>query len=310
MARRPAGRQQDIGARPPILMQAAAGARRAACCYVGPVPSSPAAPHPSPSAGTTRGRSARPARGALLARVRRLAVRVGLWLLFLSVAEVLWVRFLPPLGTVTMAERSLAALFAGRSPALERRWVGRAAISDDLVRAVLAGEDAGFYHHHGFDLHEIREAWRDNHRPRNLRAGRIRGASTLTQQTARNLFLWQQRSWLRKGLEAWFTVLLELLLPKDRILVLYLNVAEWGDRVFGVEAAARHSFGVAARAVSREQAAALAASLPFPRRYPPESQARPKLHRQALILSRMDGIRPGERQAQGAAHRVPVEPAD
>jgi len=138
-----------------------------------------------------------------------------------------------------------------------------ARISNHLKRALVAAEDARFLDHEGFDWEAIQKAM-----AKNERRGRIvAGASTISQQLAKNLFLSGSRSWLRKGQEALITWMLETTMPKRRILELYLNFAEWGEGVFGAEAAARHHFGVSAGALGAEQAAWLAAILPSPRRY-------------------------------------------
>ena len=134
----------------------------------------------------------------------------------------------------------------------------------DLRRADLAAEDDRFYLHWGFDLEEIGNAIE-----RAQSGGRLRGASTITQQVAKNLFLWEGRSYIRKGYEAYLTLVLELCLSKDRILDLYLNLAEWGDGVFGAEAAAKRHFGKSARNLSHEESARLAAVLPSPIRWSP-----------------------------------------
>ena len=126
--------------------------------------------------------------------------------------------------------------------------------------AAIAAEDQRFPQHRGFDLNEMRRAWEAS---RN--GGRLRGASTISQQTAKNLFLWTGRSWMRKGLEAWFTLLIEALWPKQRILEVYLNIVEWDHGVFGLEAASQHYFGVSADQLSGVQASRLAAILPNPR---------------------------------------------
>lgn len=135
--------------------------------------------------------------------------------------------------------------------------------------AVIAAEDQGFARHRGFDVAAIREAVDYN---REHAGKRMRGGSTLSQQTAKNVFLWQERTWLRKGLEAWFTLLIEAIWGKRRILEMYLNCAEMGRGIFGIEAAAQHYFGKPAGALSREEAALIAAALPGPRTY---SVARP-----------------------------------
>ena len=149
------------------------------------------------------------------------------------------------------------------SARIERRWVPYERVSVHLKRAVVAAEDAKFLDHEGFDWQAIQKALE-----RNEKRGRIvGGASTISQQLAKNMFLSGERSWLRKGQEAMITWMMERILSKRRILELYLNFAEWGDGIFGAEAAARHHFGVPASALSREQAAWLAVILPSPRRY-------------------------------------------
>lgn len=184
-----------------------------------------------------------------------------------SVAVVVVLRWVPPPGSMLMVERKVQSWFNGQPIDLQRDWRSWDSISDNLKVAVIAGEDQKFAEHHGFDLPAIEQALAHNGRGKSLR-----GASTISQQTAKNLFLWSGRSWLRKGLEAWFTVLLETLWPKQRILEVYLNSAEWDDGVFGAQAAARHHFGVDAGRLSAQQAAQLAAVLPNPRQW---SAARP-----------------------------------
>jgi len=175
---------------------------------------------------------------------------------------VYWSRY-PPASTAFM-ERSLDALQAKDPRArLKHQWVPYERISVHLKRAVVAAEDARFLDHEGFDWEMIQKAM-----TRNEKKGRVvAGASTISQQLAKNLFLSGERSWLRKGQEAIITWMLEDMLSKRRILELYLNLAEWGDGVFGAEAAARQHFGVSAAALSPEQAAWLAVTLPSPRRY-------------------------------------------
>lgn len=144
---------------------------------------------------------------------------------------------------------------ARRLGGVQRIWTPLEQISPDLQRAVVAAEDANFCLHWGFDMAAIRDV---------IAEGGRRGGSTITQQTAKNAFLWQGRSWLRKALEAAITPVVEALWPKRRVLEVYLNVAEFGEGVFGAEAAARHYFGVSAAALSPAQAARLAAVLPSP----------------------------------------------
>jgi monofunctional biosynthetic peptidoglycan transglycosylase len=169
------------------------------------------------------------------------------------------------------------------SARLAHRWVPYGRISRQLKQAVVAAEDANFTSHSGFDWEAIRKA-----HERNVKEGAIvLGASTITQQLAKNLFLPESRVWWRKAQEAVITVMLEVVLTKRRILELYLNVAEWGDGVYGAEAAARYHYGVPASALSPEQAARLAAMLPSPRSYSPRSDTLYLRERTADILSHM-----------------------
>lgn len=168
-------------------------------------------------------------------------------------------RFIEAPGTVLMAERALAG------DPVTRRPVGLDQISPNLVRAVIAAEDARFCAHTGFDVEAIEEALAFNERAKAEGSSRRRGASTISQQTAKNLFLWPDRSWVRKGLEAYFTVLIELLWPKERIIEAYLNAVEWGGGAFGAEAAARVHFQKSAADLTAREAARLAAVLPNPR---------------------------------------------
>ena len=163
-------------------------------------------------------------------------------------------RFVPPPLTYLMVQRA----FEGRG--FSRDWVPLEEINPRLVRAVIAAEDARFCEHRGFDVEAIREALESNKR----QPARIRGGSTISQQTAKNVFLWPQRNWIRKGLEAYFTVLIEFGWGKRRIMEVYLNSIEWGPGVYGAEAAARNYFGVPAKDLTASQAARMAAVLPNP----------------------------------------------
>ncbi|HEX7887419.1 MAG TPA: monofunctional biosynthetic peptidoglycan transglycosylase [Phenylobacterium sp.] len=162
-------------------------------------------------------------------------------------------RFVPPPVTFLMIQR----LVEGHG--LERQWVPIDRISPALVRAVIAAEDARFCEHHGFDVAAIEKAMRAN-----AAGKRLRGGSTISQQTAKNVFLWPGRDWVRKGLEAWFTVLIEVGWGKERIMEVYLNSIEWGPGVYGAEAAAQKNFHVSAAKLTTAQAARLAAIVPKP----------------------------------------------
>jgi monofunctional biosynthetic peptidoglycan transglycosylase len=197
------------------------------------------------------------------------------WLVFtvlilavLPIIEVTAVRFFDPPITPLMLLRPLESRTDGR-PAPTRRymWLPLPQMPREFLKLVLVAEDQRFFSHHGFDWREIHAAQKHAERT----GQEPRGASTITMQCARSLFLWQGRSWLRKGLEAYYTFWMETLLPKRRILELYANVIEMGDGVYGIEAAARAHFGVSAHDLSREQCAALAAMLPNPRVWDPRS---------------------------------------
>nr|WP_298167406.1 monofunctional biosynthetic peptidoglycan transglycosylase [uncultured Pseudomonas sp.] len=187
-------------------------------------------------------------------------LKILLWLMAGSALLVLSLRWMPPPGTALMLERKIESWIDERPIDLQRSWRPWKELPDHLKVAVIAAEDQRFDKHWGFDIDSIRAALAHNQR-----GGSLRGASTLSQQVAKNLFLWSDRSWLRKGLETWFTALIELFWPKQRILEVYLNSVEWGDGVFGAEAAAQRHFGIGAPYLSRQQASLLAAVLPNPR---------------------------------------------
>ena len=222
----------------------------------------------------------------------RKARRVVLLLLLAGVAGpfvlVLPLNLVQPFTTMVMLRRAVQRTFDGKRPAYPRRdIVSRDEISLHLRRAVLASEDDRFYLHFGFDLKEIENALEKAKRGRKLR-----GASTITQQVAKNLFLWEGRSFVRKGYEAYLTLVLELCLSKERILDLYLNLAEWGDGVFGAEMAARTHFRKSARQLTREESARLAAILPAPQRWSPRGSIASR--RATTILARMQYPAPHE----------------
>ncbi|WP_457439541.1 monofunctional biosynthetic peptidoglycan transglycosylase [Pseudomonas sp. TE3786] len=218
-----------------------------------------------------------------------------LWFAIASVGLVLVFRWVPPPGTALMAERKIESWFDGKPIDLQRSWRPWNELSDDLKIAVIAGEDQKFAEHWGFDVDAIQAALEHNER-----GGNLRGASTISQQVAKNLFLWSGRSWLRKGLEAWFTTLLEVLWPKQRILEVYLNSVEWGEGVFGAEAAARKHFGVGAPYLSGRQASLLAAVLPNPLKW---SASRPT----AYINRRAAWIHQQMRQLGGSDYIVQMQ---
>jgi monofunctional biosynthetic peptidoglycan transglycosylase len=202
-------------------------------------------------------------------------------------AHVLWWKTHDPSSSAFMQARLEQLREKDRDAKLKHQWLRYESISPHLKRAVIAAEDAKFVGHEGFDWEAIQKALEKNERKGKV----VAGASTITQQLAKNLFLSGHRSWARKAQEAAITWMLESVMPKRRILELYLNVAEWGEGVFGAEAAARYHFGIPAQALNAYQAAWLAAILPSPLHYR-RGQSTPYLsERVSVILSRMPQAR-------------------
>ena len=201
---------------------------------------------------------------------------VGLWLL--AALALVTLRWVDPPTTAVQIERRVQAWMHHKPYHKRCTFVPLSQISPDLQHAVIAAEDARFYQHHGFDWHQMQLAADED-----MDGGRIRGASTLDQQLIKNLFFGTERSILRKGAEASLVPVAELVLGKQRILELYLNVVEWGPGSYGAEAASHAYYGAVARNIGRDQGARLAAILPDPRRRRPERMN----HYSALILERM-----------------------
>ncbi len=215
----------------------------------------------------------------------------------LSWAVVLLLRFVPPWTSAVMMERRLHAWVHGEADFhLRQHWVPWSRVAPSVPLAMVAAEDQKFPFHHGFDFASIQDAMDDADE-----GGRLRGASTISQQTAKNLFLWNGRSFVRKGLEAYFTVLIELSWPKRRILEVYMNIAELGDGIYGVGAASDRYFHVAPSRLSPAQAASLAAVLPSPRRFHVD---RPS----AYVLRRTQWIERQMRQLGGPGYLQASEP--
>src|SRR5688572_27057877 len=218
---------------------------------------------------------------SLPARFARWAVHTLLAAALASILAVAALRWLPlPVTAFMIGER----LAARASPPFEQRheWVPWPRISPHAAVAVIAAEDQKFLLHDGFDFEQIEKAMADAGRGK-----RLRGASTISQQVAKNLFLWPRQTWVRKGLEAWFTAWIELLWPKRRILEVYLNSAQFGRGIWGVEAASRAYFGKDAARLDRHEAALLAAVLPSPTRYRVVNTGPWVRQRQAWILAQM-----------------------
>ena len=218
-------------------------------------------------------------------RILKTAIKNGCILLVIILcvtsAQVLLFKYVNPPFTPLMLYR------LAHREGMNHRWKPLSWISPFLQQAVLASEDQRFKDHNGFDFNQINEALQDyaENKP-------LRGASTLSMQVARNLVLWQGRSWIRNALEPYYTVLIELIWNKQRILETYLNVAEWGKGIFGAEAAALHYFRCSSSALSREQAALLAAVLPNPRKWSPVRPSSYILRRKSFILGHMHQFKP------------------
>lgn len=208
-----------------------------------------------------------------------------LLLVLLASGSVVIQRFVAPPPTFLMVSRAI------EGEGLSYRWRSLEDISPRLVQAVIASEDSTFCAHNGFDMKAIERALKANARAEKRGSGRIRGGSTISQQTAKNVFLWPGRDWIRKGLEAGYTVAIETVWGKRRIMEVYLNVAEWAPGVYGAEAAAQHWFGKSADALTAREAARLAAILPSPRRYSASSPGPYVRRRTARIQAAMGTVR-------------------
>jgi len=219
----------------------------------------------------------------LLNRVFISILKLILYLLLITVVWVLIYRFVNPPVTPLMVIRYFESKTPNRS--IHKTWKDYKDISENLALAVIAAEDQKFFEHRGFDIESILEAVEEKRKGEGPR-----GASTISQQVAKNVFLWPSRTWLRKGLESYFTFLVELLWDKKRILEVYLNVAEMGNGIYGAEAAAQTYFKKPARKLSRNEAALIAAVLPNPRKMSPVRPSAYVHERQRWILKQMSNL--------------------
>ena len=201
-----------------------------------------------------------------------------------TILSVVALRFLPVWVTPLMVIRCFQQVSEGRSLKLSHDWEPLENISPSLPVAVMASEDARFLEHHGFDYKAIEHAAKRN---REHPEKRKLGASTISQQTVKNVFLWPGRSWTRKGFEAYFTVLIEVLWPKQRIMEVYLNSIEMGEGIYGAQAVAEEHFGKDAKDLTRSECALIAATLPNPRKFSSKSPSTYMLKRQSRILKEM-----------------------
>ena len=215
-------------------------------------------------------------------RIYRFLFRVALALLLLSVGSVLLFRYVPVPVTPLMVRNALGAAIKGEPTTFHHDWVPMEAMSPHLANAVVASEDQRFHEHNGFDWKEIGNAIEER------KAGkRKRGGSTISQQTAKNVFTFCSSTWARKAIEAYYTVLIEWLWPKERILEVYLNSIEMGPAVYGAEAVAQQHFGKSADKLTRSDCALIAATLPNPKRYSSKSPSKYMRKRQNDILYQM-----------------------
>ena len=222
----------------------------------------------------------------MIRRLLRFIKKITILFFLLSILSVIVLRFVPVYFTPLMGIRLFEQVRDKKDVKLHHTWVKYDNISNNLKLAVVASEDQLFFQHKGFDKKQIQKAIEDNKKGK-----RLRGASTISQQTAKNVFLWPQSSWIRKGLETYFTVLIEFFWSKDRILHVYLNSIEMGDGVYGAEAVANHHFNTSASKLSQSQSALVAATLPNPLRYSSKNPSAYMYKRQASILLQMRYIR-------------------
>ena len=221
----------------------------------------------------------------LWARILRIVRNIILLFFATSIVWVVLARFVPIYLTPLMVIRSVEAITRGDMPKNSKAWVPIEEISPNMVQAVVASEDNLFQTHYGFSFNDIGKAIQHNQNGK-----KIRGGSTISQQTAKNVFLWQQRSYLRKGLEAYFTVLIELIWSKERIMEVYLNVIEMGDGIYGIQAASQEHFGVNASELKKSQAATIAACLPNPIRFNAGRPSSYILRRKSQIMNLMSKL--------------------
>lgn len=200
-----------------------------------------------------------------------------------TILAVIVYRFMPVFVTPLMVIRSVQQIASGEMPTCKHTWVSFDQISPNLPMAVIASEDNRFAEHNGFDFIEIEKAMKENDQRK-----RKRGASTISQQTAKNVFLWPQSSWIRKGFEVYFTFLVELCWSKERIMEVYLNSIEMGKGIYGAQAAAKYKFGTTAAKLTRGQCALIAATLPNPIRFNSAKPSSYILKRQNQILKLMN----------------------
>jgi len=212
-------------------------------------------------------------------KISRFVLKLILWFIGISLFFVVLFKFIPVVFTPLMVIRAIENKVAGKEIIFSHDWEPIDKLSMNLQKAVIASEDGNFLTHNGFDFTAMQKAYKSNERGR-----RIKGGSTISQQTAKNVFLWQGRSYFRKGLEAYFTVLIEMIWGKERIMEVYLNSIEMGDGVYGAQAATEHWYRKDATSLTPIQAAGIAAILPNPRKYKATSSSSYINNRKAKIV--------------------------
>lgn len=218
----------------------------------------------------------------MLRKILRFFWKITMWFIVVSVLSVVLFRFIPVPFTPLMITRALEQKSDGKAMYSSHDWVPLDEISPNLQKAVIASEDATFFVHHGFDFNAMFKAYKNNSKGK-----RIKGGSTISQQTAKNVFLWQGRSYVRKAFEAYFTVLIELLWSKERIMEVYLNSIEMGDGVYGAQAAAQHWYKKDAVNLTKYQAAGIAAILPNPFKFKASGSSGYTERRKSRIIRHM-----------------------
>jgi monofunctional glycosyltransferase len=220
--------------------------------------------------------------GGLVRRIFRGIMKVLLGLFLFSIVMVVVYRFVPVPVTILQLSRCVEQVVDGKPLKLNKDWEPIENISNRLQLAVVCSEDQKFPHHYGFDIERIEKALK-----KNKKGKKLRGASTISQQTAKNVFLWESRTWVRKGLEVYFTALIELIWGKERILEVYLNVIEMGDGIYGAQAASQAYFNKDAKKLTKAEAALLVAVLPSPRKYSVTRPGPYMYKRQGWVLGQM-----------------------
>ena len=214
------------------------------------------------------------------------AIKKALIVFFVSsIGITILYRFVDPFFTPLMLIRLGEQMVHGDKIRIKNTWMDIDEMSPFMPKAALAAEDQKFFEHHGFDFEAIMNAFE-----RNQKSKKLRGGSTISQQTAKNVFLWAGRSWLRKGLEAYFTLLIEFIWPKERILEIYLNVIEMGRGVYGAEAASQYYFDKSCKRLNKSEAAAIASVFPLPLKWNPIKPTALLQKKQAWIMRQIDGV--------------------